>query len=267
MFNYQQQQWKAGYPGNKPQLGNMDPSMLTLGQVVKEEDFLEANPMGDFDVLRQDNPILSPLSTSPLDQDLLTADRSSRSLNNSPFGTPGLSNSNGYYSMSMPPQQTQQFTPQEFMQPQSYSSFQGVRSNASNSVEEDPNQRATVDAINEKRRRRRESHNAVERRRRDHINEKIQELSSLLPEFASDAQNKPNKGVILRRSVEYIRHMQVFAARQMDRTLELEQVLMTLCQTRGINENDLGLSFPLGTPIQMPILSAQNNPEDGDDLM
>ncbi|KAI9350536.1 hypothetical protein DFJ73DRAFT_390424 [Zopfochytrium polystomum] len=44
--------------------------------------------------------------------------------------------------------------------------------------------------INEKRRRRRESHNAVERRRRDNINEKIQELSSLLPDFGSDVQNK-----------------------------------------------------------------------------
>jgi hypothetical protein len=82
----------------------------------------------------------------------------------------------------------------------------------------------SVEAINEKRRKRRESHNAVERRRRDHINEKISELSVLLPEFAQDSTNKPNKGVVLRRSVDYIRHMQLFAARQMDRTLELEQV-------------------------------------------
>ena len=34
----------------------------------------------------------------------------------------------------------------------------------------------------EKRRRRRESHNAVERRRRDNINEKISELATLIPE-------------------------------------------------------------------------------------
>lgn len=117
----------------------------------------------------------------------------------------------------------------------------------------------------EKRRKRRESHNAVERRRRDHINEKIQELSALLPEFASDATNKPNKGVVLRRSVEYIRHMQLFAARQMDRTLELEQVLMRVCQTRGIEESELGLTMPLGTPIQLPALqqhSSQDLEED-----
>jgi Helix-loop-helix DNA-binding domain len=40
---------------------------------------------------------------------------------------------------------------------------------------------------NEKRRRRRESHNAVERRRRDNINEKISELATLIPECMLDA--------------------------------------------------------------------------------
>ena len=39
---------------------------------------------------------------------------------------------------------------------------------------------------NEKRRRRRESHNAVERRRRDNINEKISELATLIPECLLD---------------------------------------------------------------------------------
>lgn len=100
--------------------------------------------------------------------------------------------------------------------------------------------------MNEKRRRRRESHNAVERRRRDNINEKINELSTLIPECllveagagpngaanglssefgtdmngdvlavgggldedaggASSAALKANKGIILRKSVDYIR--------------------------------------------------------------
>lgn len=117
--------------------------------------------------------------------------------------------------------------------------------------------------LTEKRRKRRESHNAVERRRRDNINDRIQELATLLPEVlleqavnAKDddifgdgagasglvspnsavlplpplgtspeqwaamtahlthgtgnqtmgtAGNKPNKGVILCKSVEYIR--------------------------------------------------------------
>ena len=83
---------------------------------------------------------------------------------------------------------------------------------------------------NEKRRRRRESHNAVERRRRDNINEKISELATLIPESMLDptakaeagdvigggtlgddldgkepAAIKANKGMILRKSVDYIR--------------------------------------------------------------
>ena len=90
---------------------------------------------------------------------------------------------------------------------------------------------------NEKRRKRRESHNAVERRRRDNINEKIQELAMLLPdEWLSDSAKagsmagllsgtvsgsiggeedskevKANKGVILRHSVEYIKYVSLSA--------------------------------------------------------
>ncbi|KAG0242302.1 hypothetical protein BGW41_004516 [Actinomortierella wolfii] len=79
--------------------------------------------------------------------------------------------------------------------------------------------------LNEKRRRRRESHNAVERRRRDNINEKIQELSTLLPDTYIDSANKPNKGVILRKSVDYIRHLQQLVASQTSRNQELEAQL------------------------------------------
>jgi hypothetical protein len=47
---------------------------------------------------------------------------------------------------------------------------------------------------NEKRRKRRESHNAVERRRRDNINEKIQELALLLPEEWLETAGNPTGG-------------------------------------------------------------------------
>ncbi|KAJ2354856.1 hypothetical protein IWW50_005332 [Coemansia erecta] len=56
----------------------------------------------------------------------------------------------------------------------------------------------------EKRRRRRESHNAVERRRRDNINDRITDLYGLLPTDLVDASAKPNKGIILRKAVEFI---------------------------------------------------------------
>lgn len=60
-------------------------------------------------------------------------------------------------------------------------------------------------------RKRRESHNAVERRRRDHINECIQRLNSLVP--VSDDNGvvgdalRTNKGEILLRTVEYIQSL------------------------------------------------------------
>ncbi|KAI8326152.1 HLH-domain-containing protein [Martensiomyces pterosporus] len=74
----------------------------------------------------------------------------------------------------------------------------------------------------EKRRRRRESHNAVERRRRDNINDRIQELYTLLPETMIDANTKPNKGIILKKSVEYIRQLQQMLQAQSVRVHELE---------------------------------------------
>ena len=101
--------------------------------------------------------------------------------------------------------------------------------------------------LNEKRRRRRESHNAVERRRRDNINEKIQELSSLLPEIPTEGTNKLNKGVILRRSVEYVRGAQRLMMGMESRLYELESALKRVCDVKGIDINSLGLSAPLGS--------------------
>ncbi|CAG8500519.1 9994_t:CDS:2 [Paraglomus occultum] len=80
----------------------------------------------------------------------------------------------------------------------------------------------------EKKRRRRESHNAVERRRRDHINERIQELSTLLPETYVDNSNKPNKGIILRKSVDYIRDLKQKVRDQSTRNQQLEEMVKRL---------------------------------------
>ncbi|ORZ15731.1 Myc-type, basic helix-loop-helix domain-containing protein [Absidia repens] len=82
----------------------------------------------------------------------------------------------------------------------------------------------------DKRRRRRESHNAVERRRRENINERIQELGTLLPEMMAEtnANNKPNKGAILRHSVDHIRHLQHEVHSYSNRVKELEATLAKL---------------------------------------
>ncbi|CAG8435956.1 5723_t:CDS:2 [Scutellospora calospora] len=59
----------------------------------------------------------------------------------------------------------------------------------------------------EYRRRRREAHNSVEHRRRDSINETIQEISTLIPDIYNDS-SKLNKDVILDKAIEYIKHLQ-----------------------------------------------------------
>ncbi|KAF8755643.1 helix loop helix domain [Rhizoctonia solani] len=83
--------------------------------------------------------------------------------------------------------------------------------------------------LSEKRRRRRESHNAVERRRRDNINEKISELSTLIPsacyEEGTREGPKANKGMILRKSVDYIKYLQQLVRAQANRNRELESQL------------------------------------------
>lgn len=62
----------------------------------------------------------------------------------------------------------------------------------------------------------------VERRRRDHINEKIQELCDLLPESSLD---RPNKGIILKKSVEHIRKLQEEVRLSHQRIEDLESTL------------------------------------------
>ncbi|KAG0164343.1 hypothetical protein DFQ28_009176 [Apophysomyces sp. BC1034] len=102
------------------------------------------------------------------------------------------------------------------------------------SFEEDYAMQMNLQAMMEKRRRRRESHNAVERRRRENINERIQELGTLLPEAMLDditsggnggPSNKPNKGAILRKSVEHLRMLQQEIEAYQQRVKDLEVLL------------------------------------------
>lgn len=112
---------------------------------------------------------------------------------------------------------------------------------------------SNLQILYEKRRRRRESHNAVERRRRDNINEKIQELSTLLPDCLVDSTNKPNKGVILRKSVDYIRQLQQLVQQQGHRNQELEHILTT----RGLaNPTSNGMQMHNGNGVPMGGISA-----------
>ncbi|KAJ1550763.1 hypothetical protein HK096_005167 [Nowakowskiella sp. JEL0078] len=227
--------------------------------------------------------IMSPLSASPLDPpdfsetvEDFSANGSGASLNQSPFAStpiemksrtstsntpnshvmPKLQNANvnpGFYSVSMPVK-ANGFG---INGASSYGSFgsTGIGSFSDLPLEGpidsfvEMNSDNRLEIINERRRRRRESHNAVERRRRDNINEKIQELATLLPDLAQDVQNKPNKGVILRRSVDYIRHIQSYTMKLEQRHRELESAIRQILPGR---ESELGLSFILGSAIDFP---------------
>lgn len=108
-----------------------------------------------------------------------------------------------------------------------------------------------MQAIMEKRRRRRESHNAgkdlqrelkchvthclliVERRRRDNINDRIQELGTLLPDAVDDGVNRMNKGTILRKSVEQIRKLQNDVVQYQQRIRDLEMILQQVRHSHG----------------------------------
>ena len=71
----------------------------------------------------------------------------------------------------------------------------------------------------------------VERRRRDNINDRIQELGTLLPESLTAEEGgvaRLNKGTILRKSVEQIRMMQKDLRDYQQRVRELEETLNQL---------------------------------------
>ncbi|KAI8063743.1 helix-loop-helix DNA-binding domain-containing protein [Gongronella butleri] len=106
--------------------------------------------------------------------------------------------------------------------------------------DDDEAQQRNLQEMFEKRRRRRESHNAVERRRRDNINERIQELSTLLPENLLEsapassnvnninAQNGGkaiNKGMVLKLSVDHIKSLQDEVTRYKERVHSLERLI------------------------------------------
>ncbi|CAO3620932.1 unnamed protein product [Cunninghamella blakesleeana] len=103
--------------------------------------------------------------------------------------------------------------------------------------EDNETQHQQMQEIFDKRRRRRESHNLVERRRRDNINDKIHELSSLLPpEMTEIHQKNPvtglpkvkhglNKGMILKLSVEHIKDLHNQVIHYQQRISELEQMI------------------------------------------
>lgn len=75
--------------------------------------------------------------------------------------------------------------------------------------------------------------NTVERRRRDNINDRIQELGTLLPDAVDDGVNRMNKGTILRKSVEQIRKLQNDVVQYQQRIRDLEMILQQVRHSHG----------------------------------
>ncbi|PVH14515.1 uncharacterized protein CXQ87_002656 [Candidozyma duobushaemuli] len=148
----------------------------------------------------------------------------------------------------------------------------------------------------EKAKRRREFHNAVERRRRDLIKEKIKELGFLVPPSLLNPQvcavqslskqphqnsaemkellatvkvrdSKPNKATILSTSVDYIIHLEKVAERQEQRRKEIEREIAELESGVGkvkLEDPDETLNNSTGLPDQvgLPNQDTQFNPDD-----
>ena len=92
-------------------------------------------------------------------------------------------------------------------------------------------------------RQKKDNHNAIERRRRFNINDRIKELGTLLPK--QDPEIRPNKGTILKSSVDYIEALQndqIIWNKQRDamgaRIAQLEHCLRKHC----ISESEWGPS-------------------------
>ncbi|KAJ3214577.1 hypothetical protein HK099_006798 [Clydaea vesicula] len=128
------------------------------------------------------------------------------------------------------------------------------------------NEGSLGDSAAEKRRKRRESHNAVERRRRDNINEKIQELSNLIPDdtiqnhnipayqsTSINAAQKNNKGFILKRTVDYVKQVNQGLQNISERNKELEAALIFVLTQTGVNIEEFQKRFkygPFGTSVE-----------------
>ncbi|CAO3667546.1 unnamed protein product [Rhizopus stolonifer] len=144
---------------------------------------------------------------------------------------------------------------------------------SNNNDDDDYNQKSHQEVF-EKRRRRRESHNAVERRRRDNINERIQELSTLLPDHLLDSvpassnvmtvttgqsgvNGKPiNKGTILKLSVDHIKELRDQISGCKNKIKELEH-LIEMAQQENDSTQLLNTQYLNRIPRQEPMRSMQ----------
>lgn len=113
-------------------------------------------------------------------------------------------NNVGFMSMSVPNNSSQTPNQQWSMHPMSGTPVP-MSASQTDSVSGMDSSFRNIDNSLEKKLRRKANHNKVERKRRDNINEKIQELGALLP--SSMINTKPHKGEILTQAVTYLKQV------------------------------------------------------------
>lgn len=91
----------------------------------------------------------------------------------------------------------------------------------------------------EKLRRRREFHNAVERKRRDHIKDRIKDLSKLVPPLMllydeNGKEIKPNKATTLSKTVDYVNSLHTVIERQVQRR---EAIIQKINELKKLDVN------------------------------
>jgi hypothetical protein len=78
-----------------------------------------------------------------------------------------------------------------------------------------------------------------------------------LPDLYVDSANKPNKGVILRKSVDYIRHLKLIIDQEKNRNSQLESQVRELSTNPGTSSID-------NNPGSASSRSELNNSSGGD---
>lgn len=132
-------------------------------------------------------------------------------------------------------------------------------------------------------RQKKDNHNAIERRRRFNINDRIKELGTLLPK--QDPEMRPNKGTILKCSVDYIQSLQQQQIQWYKERKCMQKRISDLTETlrnHGIDpppseydtemfkteqdHNDVCFSSRNGSSVLSPMITIKKEPDDLGDM-
>jgi len=133
-------------------------------------------------------------------------------------------------------------------------------------------------------RQKKDNHNAIERRRRFNINDRIKELGTLLPK--QDPEMRPNKGTILKCSVDYIQSLQQQQINWYKERKCMQKKITDLTETlrnHGIDpppseydtemfkqesHHDSGIHFSSrnGSSVLSPMITIKKEPDDMGDM-